>query len=64
MSMGEVHGGVDKMSDQAEELREAARRLQGRESKRKVARGESEDATRVVAVTSGKGGVGKTSFVV
>jgi len=52
------------MSDQAEELREAASRVQGKESRRKVARGESDDTTRVVAVTSGKGGVGKTSFVV
>jgi septum formation inhibitor-activating ATPase MinD len=52
------------MSDQAEVLRQAAQRGRNREPLRRLSQRKSDDTARVVAVTSGKGGVGKTSFVV
>lgn len=52
------------MSDQAEVLRQAAQRGQTKEALRRPSQPRSDDVARVVAVTSGKGGVGKTSFVV
>ena len=54
------------MSDQAAELRGLVRRArgQGEPACRLTGRSVQPDAVRIVAVTSGKGGVGKTNFVV
>ena len=54
------------MSDQAAELRGLVRqaRGQGEPACRQTGRSVQPDAVRIVAVTSGKGGVGKTNFVV
>lgn len=54
------------MSDQAAELRGLVRRVRGHDvsAHRKAGRKGQPDAARIVAVTSGKGGVGKTNFVV
>ncbi len=52
------------MSDQAAELRGLVRRAQGEPVCRKAGPKGQPGATRIVAVTSGKGGVGKTNFVV
>ncbi len=54
------------MSDQAAELRGLVRQFQGQSESvsRKTGRKSQPDAARIVAVTSGKGGVGKTNLVV
>ena len=52
------------MSDQAEVLRRAAKRGQANQPLRRLSQQRSDDTARVIAVTSGKGGVGKTTFVV
>ncbi len=54
------------MSDQAAELRGLVRqaRGQGEPISRQTGRSGQPDSVRIVAVTSGKGGVGKTNFVV
>src|SRR5512137_2026801 len=52
------------MADQAEKLRELMSAAPGRERKATAGKASRREATRIIAVSSGKGGVGKTNIAI